>query len=237
MEKDLKIEELTKRVSELEHENKKLQNMLQKVIKKYKKLKDVPHNPPALVSPDVIPPKVSEFPPPLEFEVQAVSNISDHLLMNLEIDNLSFVQASIPSITLNYYFETLGTFLIHEAVKAGSIKVLNYLCAKGVDMNAKSKSGESPLTLGAEENKHDAMCIILQQGREKINLEYANAAGMTALQIAVKNGNKEIVSLLIAHGANVLATNFFGDSLIKIAQRNGHQEIVLLLVNAGGSLR
>ena len=81
------------------------------------------------------------------------------------------------------------------------------------------------------------MCIILQHGREKLDLEYQNPAGMTALQIAVKNGNKEIVSLLLIHGANVRATNFLGDSLIKMAQRCGHQEIVQLLVNSGASLR
>lgn len=60
---------------------------------------------------------------------------------------------------------------------------------------------------------------------------------MSALQIAVKQGNKEIVSLLIEHGADINETNVLGDNLLKMAQRAGQQEIVLLLVSAGASLR
>ena len=229
MDKDRKIEELTKEVTQLQDENRQLQAMLQKVIKKYKKLKEKStklsnHEPGPKVTQksenktELPPqPKQPELPPPSTLP-QLDPNMSGNILQSLEMDNLSFIQSAISIITLNYYFEDLGTCLIHEAVKAGSIKILHFICAKGADMNAKSKAGESALTIGAEENKHDAMCIILQQGREKLDLEYANSAGMTALQIAVKNGNKDIVSLLIAHGANVLATNFLGDSLIKMAQ-------------------
>lgn len=253
-EKDQLIEELTARVAQLEDENHQLQLMLQKVIKKYKKLKDKktethqvsePQPPDAKKHTKSNQPvpllKKSPDASPLETSASSISippgDITGALLQNIEYDSLSFVQSVLPSITVNYYFETNGNYLIHEAVKAGAIKILHFICAKGADMNSKSRAGESPLTLGAEENKHDAMCIILQHGREKIDLDYHNNAGMTALQIAVKNGNKEIVSLLIAHGANVNSTNVLGDSLIKMAQRSGHQEIVLLLVNSGASLR
>ena len=74
-------------------------------------------------------------------------------------------------------------------------------------------------------------------GRDRVNLEHMNKQGLTALQISVKNGNKEIVSLLIEHGADINITTVLGDSLLKMAQRAGHQDIVLLLVNAGASLR
>ena len=40
MDKDQQIEELKKKVSQLEDENHQLQLMLQKIIKKYKKLKE-----------------------------------------------------------------------------------------------------------------------------------------------------------------------------------------------------
>jgi ankyrin repeat protein len=169
--------------------------------------------------------------------VPPAAELPEALLKNIEFDNLSFITAVLPQITANYCFASTGNYLIHEAVKAGAIKVLHFICTKGADMNVKSRAGESALTLGAEENKHDAMCIILQHGRERMDLEFENMSGMTALQIAVRNGNKEIVGLLVAHGANVNATNVLGDSLIKMAQRAGHQEIVLLLVNSGASLR
>lgn len=55
-----------------------------------------------------------------------------------------------------------------------------------------------------------------------MDLEHSNNNGMTAIQIAVKNGHKEIVSLLVEHGADVNITTKLGDSLLKMAQKAGH---------------
>jgi uncharacterized coiled-coil protein SlyX len=239
MDKDQQIKELSERVAQLEEENHQLQSMLQKVIKKYQRLSEQqPKNKePEKSKKSKKQPKQPSESSPLNPSSEPSSDLEYSLKQNIEFDNLSFVKSVLPSINVNYNFQSSGTHLVHEAVKSGAIKVLNFLCAQGADLNLTTTTGESPLTLGAEENKHDAMCIILQHGREKVDLEYHNASGMNALQIAVKNGNKEIVGLLAAHGANVNVTNFLGDSLIKIAQRSGHQEIVMLLINAGASLR
>ena len=244
MDKDEQIQELTERVAQLEEENHQLQSMLQKVINKYQKLTKKVQSDPIL--PKEPPPpkqkkrsshKKEERPSIETASTSKAGDIEYSLKQNIEFDNLSFVKSVLSSISINYYFDSLGTFLIHEAVKAGAIKILNFICAQGADLNAKTSQGDSALILGAEDNKHDSMCIILQHGRDKVDLDYRNAAGMTALQIAVKNGNKEIVGLLAAHGANVNIANLLGDSLIKIAQRGGNQEIVMLLINAGASLR
>lgn len=244
MDKDEQIQELTERVAQLEEENHQLQLMLQKVIKKYQKLTKKVQSDPNVPKETPVPKqkkrnshKKEERPSIETAPTSKAGDIEYSLKQNIEFDNLSFVKSVLSSISVNYYFESLGTFLIHEAVKAGAIKILNFICAQGADLNAKTSSKDSALILGAEENKHDSMCIILQHGRDKVDLEYRSASGMTALQIAVKNGNKEIVGLLAAHGANVNITNFLGDSLIKIAQRGGNQEIVMLLINAGASLR
>lgn len=244
MDKDEQIQELTERVAQLEEENHQLQSMLQKVINKYQKLskKSQPDHQIPDEPTEAAPKKRKSHKRPEKpsLETTATSETTDieySLKQNIEFDNLSFVKSVLSSIGVNYFFESIGTFLIHEAVKAGAIKILNFICAQGANLNAKTNAGDSALILGAEENKHDAMCIILQYGRDKVDLEHRNSAGMTALQIAVKHGNKEIVGLLAAHGANVNITNFLGDSLIKIAQRGGNQEIVMLLINAGASLR
>jgi len=91
--------------------------------------------------------------------------------------------------------------------------------------------------LAAELNKCDPLCVLLQQSRGRIDLEHVNKQGLTAIQIAVKNGEKEIVGLLSEHGANVNVVNGLGDTLIQMAQRAGHQEVVMLLVNVGAPLR
>ena len=240
---DKEVQQLRERVASLEEENRELQQMLQKIIKKYKKLKEkMPQETDDSQAAKKKDRKKSGKSRNSETkttgpESQSNSDLANTVLQSLDNDNLSYIQSVLSTVSVNYYFESTGNYLIHEAVKSGAIKILHFLCAKGADMNAVSDDGESPLTLGAEKNMHDSMCIILQHGRGKINIEFQNNYGLTALQIAVKNGNKEITSLLIAHGANANATNVLGDSLIKIAQKYGHQDIVLLLVNAGASLR
>lgn len=166
------------------------------------------------------------------------SGLEESAVDYIEMDNLAFLQGLFKQgLDLNAQIPSRGTLLIHEAVKAGSIKVLNFLIIKGANLNSTASDGNSPLTLAAELAKHDAMCILLQMSRGRVNLDFANQSGMTALQIAVKQGNKEIVSLLIEHGADINVTTVVGDNLLKMAQRAGHQEIVMLLVSAGASLR
>ena len=79
--------------------------------------------------------------------------------------------------------------------------------------------------------------MLLQHAKDKVNMEHLNKQGLTGIQIAVKNGEKEIVGLLSEHGANVHVVNGLGDTLIQMAQRAGHQEVVMLLVNVGAPLR
>ena len=154
------------------------------------------------------------------------------------MDNLAFLQGLLKQgLDPGTFFQARGTYFIHEAMRSGAIKVLNFLCSKGADLNAVARDGNTPLTLGAELGNHDAICILLQVGRGRVNLDFTNKSGLTALQIAVKQGHKEIVSLLLEHGADINVTTVLGDGLLKMAQRAGHQEIVLLLVNYGASLR
>jgi len=81
------------------------------------------------------------------------------------------------------------------------------------------------------------MCILLQKARSRIDINHANKLGFTAVQLAVKSGSKEMVSLLIEHGADICVTTKLGDTLIKMAQRAGFRDIVIILANAGVPLR
>lgn len=90
------------------------------------------------------------------------SGIEDNAVELIQMDNLSLLQGLFKSgLDLNAYVPSQGTFLIHEAVKSGSIKVLNFLIMKGANLNATADDGNSPLTLAAQLSKHDAMCILL----------------------------------------------------------------------------
>ena len=212
------VQALLARIQELEAENRSLKATQKELQRRIGEIEGTPEEP--------------AEPAPRDDSLEAAA------VQLIEIDSLSQLQDLFKrGLEINATLPSRGTCLIHEAMRAGGIKVLNFLCTKGANLNAVAEDGNSPLTLGAELSKHDAMCILLQQSRGRVQLDFQNRSGMSALQIAVKNGNKEIVSLLIEHGADINVTTVLGDNILKMAQRAGHQEIVLLLVSAGASLR
>ncbi|CAG9330216.1 unnamed protein product [Blepharisma stoltei] len=223
--KDRIIKELQRHIHELSEENKLLKQTVQHLQCQIKELESKVLS----ESPKINSSNQSENPPTAEH--------NQEVLQHIEMDNLSFFQSLISSgLSVDHYFNELGTFLIHEAVKSGAIKIIHYLASR-CNLNNITADGETPLTLGAELDKHDSICMLLQTGRDKVDLEHKNKQGLTALQIAVKKGNKEIVGLLLEHGADITVTTVLGDSLLRLAQHAGHQELVLLLANSGASLR
>lgn len=75
--------------------------------------------------------------------------------------------------------------------------------------------------------------MLLKEGKSP-NITLGN--GWTPLMIAVAEGHKDVVRLLIERGANVNARNKLGRTPIMFAARYGYTEIVQLLADAGAEL-
>ena len=56
--------------------------------------------------------------------------------------------------------------------------------------------------------------------------------GDTAIIAAVRNGHHQVVSLLLAHGANSSATTSFGDNLLHLAAQRGDERLCSLLASS-----
>ncbi len=65
-----------------------------------------------------------------------------------------------------------------------------------------------------------------------VAINYVDENGNTALIIAAKNGNKEIVKELLKKGANTVIRNGNNDAAINLAKANNHTEIVKALQEA-----
>jgi ankyrin repeat protein len=55
------------------------------------------------------------------------------------------------------------------------------------------------------------------------------------LHNAAFNGNRAVVELLIARGADVNATDYTGRTPLRCAARKGHQDIIVLLEQFGAA--
>lgn len=145
-----------------------------------------------------------------------------------------------------------GMTPLHLAAQYGQKKAVEVLVRHGVDINAVDKKGMTPLDLAVWEShgwvidllldskpkvsifaavvlgKKQDIERILAKNPEKVNLKGLD--GNTPLHLAAGKGQKEIVELLIASGADVNARNERKRTPLHFAAGNGHLEVVKLLV-------
>lgn len=74
---------------------------------------------------------------------------------------------------------------------------------------------------------------ILEDRDGKININFFDKEGQTALHHSVQDGNLELVKLLVKFGADIKLANRDGWSAFHIAAFAGHQDIILYLLHAG----
>lgn len=73
---------------------------------------------------------------------------------------------------------------------------------------------------------------VLENWSAKVNVNFFDREGQTALHNSILEGNLESVKLLVKFGADIRLANRDGWSPYHIAAFSGHRDIVLYLVNA-----
>src|SRR5579871_6233565 len=71
---------------------------------------------------------------------------------------------------------------------------------------------------------------------DRVNIDAANASGVTPLSIAAEKGHTEVVLALRAAGAQVDRPNNSGETPLALAVKKGHTEVVLALLAAGAQV-
>ena len=87
------------------------------------------------------------------------------------------------------------------------------------------------LLVWCEEGDVDKVRAILQSGEVGVNS--ADEAEISGLQVAAANGQTEIVSLLVARGANIDHQNSSGWTALQQAAYHGHCSVATILLEAG----
>src|ERR1043166_6117367 len=117
-----------------------------------------------------------------------------------------------------------------DAVKADAVRTLQTLIAKGVDIDTVDPSGNTLVTVAAENGKLTAATFLATHGA---NLNARNRYGETALMLAASRGHIDIVKLLLAQRAQV---NQPGWTALMFAAAAGQLEIARLLIAAGANV-
>eukprot|EP00295_Goniomonas_pacifica_P005263 CAMPEP_0175834058 /NCGR_PEP_ID=MMETSP0107_2-20121207/15846_1 /TAXON_ID=195067 ORGANISM="Goniomonas pacifica, Strain CCMP1869" /NCGR_SAMPLE_ID=MMETSP0107_2 /ASSEMBLY_ACC=CAM_ASM_000203 /LENGTH=244 /DNA_ID=CAMNT_0017147239 /DNA_START=242 /DNA_END=976 /DNA_ORIENTATION=+ len=122
-----------------------------------------------------------------------------------------------------------GMNAMHSAAARGHTAALQVLLDHGVNVNAKTTMGNTPLWYAATGGHKDAAELIL---KSKGEVNATNIDSETPLHVAVENGDKKVVDLLLEHSADPLIRNCRDMSPSLLADEGGNPAICTALVAA-----
>jgi ankyrin repeat protein len=120
-----------------------------------------------------------------------------------------------------------GETALHRAASRGHLNAVALLLDHGAKVDATDGEGVTPLILASYRGQTEVVKLLLQRGAAVNAREKRN--GLSSLSHAVGRGDKELVSVLLAHGADPLLKSADGRTPLERAEANGATEIVALL--------
>jgi ankyrin repeat protein len=128
-----------------------------------------------------------------------------------------------------YTFLHLSLLFASEVEMTERYTVLELLLQHGANVNARDRSGRTPLhwASGYADELPECMILLLEKGA---NLNAPDIKGRTPLQTAVRYNAEQAVELLLKRGADTEAVNWKGLKALEIAGRRGHRDCEKLLL-------
>ena len=123
-----------------------------------------------------------------------------------------------------------GETALHRAASRGHVQAVRLLLDRGAKVDAVDGEGVTPLILASYRGQTEAVKLLLERGASVNAREKRN--GLSSLSHAVGRGDKELVSVLLAHGADPLLKSADGRTALERAEANGASEMVALLKKA-----
>jgi ankyrin repeat protein len=124
-----------------------------------------------------------------------------------------------------------GTTALHWAVHNGDAQLVQRLIRAGANVSAFNDYGSTPVAEAAERADAPILEMLLRAGA---SVESPNSMGQTALMSVARTNHVDAAKLLLAHHANVNATEQWrGQTALMWAAAQGQPEMVKLLLSHG----
>ena len=133
------------------------------------------------------------------------------------------------STIINTRDVTSGETALHVVVTRRDLTWLQYLAAKGANVNARDGQGRTPLQVAANLGWRDGVSVLLDR---KANTEVANDAGETPLISAVHRHDVEMTKLLLKAGADPNRADNSGRSARDYATLDGKGSAIIAAIQS-----
>ena len=128
------------------------------------------------------------------------------------------------------YAKDSSTALLHSSCERGYVGIVKTLVTEHkADVNARTDSGDTPLTLAARHGHDNVVHVLLSDSQCLVDAK--GQGGYTALHYSRRYGHVDIVRTLVKHKANVNARTDSGDTPLTLAAENGHDNVVHALLS------
>jgi ankyrin repeat protein len=120
-----------------------------------------------------------------------------------------------------------------EAAKTSDVTAIRSLLKSGVDVNASSVDGTTPLHWAVRRNAADIADLLIRAGAKP---DRPNRYGVTPIALAATNGNGEMIKRLLDAGASATTVSADGETLLMSAARSGTTDGVKYLLAGGANV-
>lgn len=158
----------------------------------------------------------------------------------VDVEALKILEEAGADPAMRHPFDLSGA--LHVAVALPEPEVLDWLLAEQLDVNGRTRTGETPLIRAAQapedddiDPRHPEWALrdvrtLIAAGAE---IDIADEAGRTALHYAAEAGAEEMIALLLLAGADVGRSDGHGDTPLHLAVGKGFDPAARALLEAG----
>jgi ankyrin repeat protein len=146
-------------------------------------------------------------------------------------DDLDLVkQLALTSADVNISDRATDQTALAGAVENGNREMVRVLLAAGADINARNRSGQTPLMFLPKKADLDFVRELIAAGAD---VNATDQHGQTPLLNAAASSSFAVFQALISYGARMSAKNSEDTTLLMRAAENDDQQIALLLLKSG----
>jgi ankyrin repeat protein len=152
---------------------------------------------------------------------------------------VEYLLTSLPDL-INAKEKDYGLTALHAAVAADQLAMVQYLLTwrgpneQKADVEAKSRSGNTPLIEAVAYNRMAVAAYLLDQAHADVNDK--NNSGETPLHWAAAKGYLDMVKLLLTHHADIAAATKDDQTPLHFAAQEGRTDVVALLLDRGAKV-